>query len=129
MSSSNLFKPNPIVTGFHQLLTKDGWIKLNTDGAVSSNNANVSIEGVLRDSNASWLCGYTMLQGKETIFKIEARSILKGLHIAWNNGFKRIELECDNALLVESLLAGNATSSQMVELRLIQGMMHQEWKV
>ncbi|KAK5837863.1 hypothetical protein PVK06_006590 [Gossypium arboreum] len=38
-------------------------------------------------------------------------------------------LNYDNVLLVESLLASNATSTKMVELCLIHGMMHQEWEI
>ncbi|KAH1122155.1 hypothetical protein J1N35_005315 [Gossypium stocksii] len=94
-----------MATNYHWSPPNDGWIKLNMDGAVPSNNANASIGSVLSDSNARWLCGCTMLLGKELIFKIEARSVLEGLRIAWDKGFRRIKLECDNVLLVESLLA------------------------
>ncbi|KAA3466117.1 Non-LTR retroelement reverse transcriptase [Gossypium australe] len=60
---------HPMVTNYHWSPPKDGWIKLNMDGAVPSNNANASIGGVLRDSNVMWLCGYTMLLGKELMWQ------------------------------------------------------------
>ncbi|KAK5845814.1 hypothetical protein PVK06_002043 [Gossypium arboreum] len=96
-SSSSLFKSNPMVTNYHWSPPKDGWIKLNMDRAVPSNNANID-----------W------------------RSVLEELRIAWDKGFRQIELECDNVVLVESLLAGSAASSKIVELQLIYEMMHQE---
>ncbi|MBA0791408.1 hypothetical protein Gohar_015987 [Gossypium harknessii] len=53
--------------------------------------------------------------GKDTIFRTIARAILEALIIAWENGFRQLDLECDNALLVETLLAGGAANSRMVE--------------
>ncbi|MBA0727900.1 hypothetical protein Golax_000848, partial [Gossypium laxum] len=46
---------------------------------------------------------------KDVIFKIEARAILEGLCLAWEKGFRHLELECDNAFLVNMSLAGGAT--------------------
>lgn len=40
-----------------------------------------------------------------------------------------MELECDNVLLVETLLASEAANSRMVELRLIYGLLCRRWKV
>ncbi|MBA0577279.1 hypothetical protein Golob_024417, partial [Gossypium lobatum] len=37
--------------------------------------------------------------GKEFVFKVEAKVMVEGLFIAWEKGFKRIEVECNNALL------------------------------
>ncbi|MBA0674282.1 hypothetical protein Goari_015888 [Gossypium aridum] len=37
--------------------------------------------------------------------------MLEGLHLAWNKGFRKLELACDNALLVEIILAGGTTDS------------------
>ncbi|MFQ6619375.1 hypothetical protein Gotur_001182 [Gossypium turneri] len=48
-----------------------GWSKLNTYGAVSLNRSYVAIGGVIRDADVNWLWGFSMLLGKDTIFKIE----------------------------------------------------------
>ncbi|KAH1045567.1 hypothetical protein J1N35_036351 [Gossypium stocksii] len=45
--------------------------------------------------------------------------MLEGLHLAWNKGFQKLELECDNALLIEIILASAAADSMLTELRLI----------
>ncbi|MBA0847280.1 hypothetical protein Goshw_015552, partial [Gossypium schwendimanii] len=71
----------------HWLPPREGYVKLNTDGVVFSSRACASIGGV------------------------EARAMLEGLHLAWNKGFRKLELECDNALLVEIILAGGTTDS------------------
>ncbi|MBA0583134.1 hypothetical protein Gorai_014005 [Gossypium raimondii] len=67
--------------------------------------------------------------GKESIFRIEARAMLEGLRIAWDMGFRQIELKCDNALLVELLLAGWHAYSRLVELRLVRQLLSRNWKV
>lgn len=87
-----------------------------------------SIRGVFRDSKGQWLCGYSWGLHKETIFRIEARVILEGLHIAWKKGFRQLEIECDNPLLVESFLAGNAAFNNIAKLRLIYYYFARDWK-
>ncbi|MFQ6634739.1 hypothetical protein Gotur_011940, partial [Gossypium turneri] len=34
------------------------------------------------------------------IFQIEAKVVFEGLRLAWNKGFRQVELESDNALLI-----------------------------
>ncbi|PPR92269.1 hypothetical protein GOBAR_AA28402 [Gossypium barbadense] len=46
---------------------------------MSPNNSNASIGGVLRDSEARWLCGFSMMIAKDTIFRVEACAVLKGI--------------------------------------------------
>ncbi|KAH1115691.1 hypothetical protein J1N35_009069 [Gossypium stocksii] len=65
---------------------------------------------------------------KRTVFHIEARVILEGLRIAWEKGYRQLEIECDNALLVESVLTRNAANSNLVELRLINVYLKRNWK-
>ncbi|KAH1090172.1 hypothetical protein J1N35_017429 [Gossypium stocksii] len=83
---------------------------------MSTNDSNASIGGVFRYHDVNSLCGYSMTISRDTIFKIETRSVLEGLCVAWEKNFRKIELECDNTLLVESLLAGGAANSKLTEL-------------
>ncbi|KAK5825353.1 hypothetical protein PVK06_020177 [Gossypium arboreum] len=55
--------------------------------------------------------------------------MLEGLHLAWDKGFLKLELECDNGLLVETILAEGATDSRMTELRLLHSMFICPWEV
>ncbi|KAG8482578.1 hypothetical protein CXB51_024192 [Gossypium anomalum] len=84
---------------------------------------------VFKDSDVNWLYGYSIMVGKDSIFRVEARAVLEGLHIAWERTFRQIDMECDNALLVETILASGAASSRMMELRLIHMLLTQNWKV
>ncbi|MBA0815577.1 hypothetical protein Gohar_000340 [Gossypium harknessii] len=111
-------QPNPLVSDTWWSPLEKGWIKHNTDEAMPYISNWASMGGVIRDADARWLCWFSMAVSKETIFRIEARAILEGLPIAWEKGFRQVELECDNAFLVETLLAGGPASSRLVELRL-----------
>ncbi|MBA0576216.1 hypothetical protein Golob_027649 [Gossypium lobatum] len=66
--------------------------------------------------------------GKEMVFHVEARVILEGLLIAWEKGYRQLEIECNDALLVESVLIGRAASSNLVELRFISCYLNRNWK-
>ncbi|KAK5838557.1 hypothetical protein PVK06_007288 [Gossypium arboreum] len=71
-----------------------GWVKLNTDGAMPPNSSNAL----------------------DTIFRVEAHAMLEGLRIARDRGNRQLEIECDNALLVECLLMGCTINSSLAEL-------------
>ncbi|KAK5825589.1 hypothetical protein PVK06_020445 [Gossypium arboreum] len=81
--------------------------------------------------HAFWDCafaktGYAMSFGNESIFKVETRAMLEGLFLAWDKGFRKVEVESDNALLVELLLSGGGASSSLIELQLLHRVLHQE---
>lgn len=85
--------------------------------------------GVFRDAGARKLYGFSIVFCNEAIFRIEACVILKGLHIEWEKRFRKIELKCDNAFLVETLLAGGVVYSSLVELRLINYFFIRNWNI
>lgn len=70
-----------------------------------------------------------MIIGEVTIFQVEERTMLEGLHLTWDKEFRKLELECDNGLLVETILAGGAADSRRTELRWLHSMLIRSWKV
>ncbi|KAK5812712.1 hypothetical protein PVK06_028150 [Gossypium arboreum] len=75
---------------------KDGF-----NGATDMDSGISTIGGVLRDANSNRIMGYAKRLG-ESVFHTEARVLLEGLRLAWENGFRRVEVESDNALLIEA---------------------------
>ncbi|KAK5840961.1 hypothetical protein PVK06_009869 [Gossypium arboreum] len=67
--------------------------------------------------------------GGGPIFQVEARAVIEGLQLAWNKEFWKLELECDNTLLVEIILTGGAADSRLMELQLIHHVHIQSWEV
>ncbi|KAH1056517.1 hypothetical protein J1N35_034582 [Gossypium stocksii] len=61
--------------------------------------------------------------------QVEAKAMLEGLSLAWDKGFQKLELDCDNGLLIETILARGATNSRMTELRLLHSMLICPWEV
>ncbi|KAK5844301.1 hypothetical protein PVK06_000437 [Gossypium arboreum] len=86
------------------------------DGAMSYIRNCASVGGVFRDADVRWLCGFSITIDRETIFRVEVCAMLEGLRIAWGKRFRQLELECDNALLVETLLAGGVGNSLKMRL-------------
>lgn len=87
------------------------------------------VGGIIRDASGRWLCGFTLSFGMTPIFQVEARAMYKGLRLAWDRWHRRVELECDNCLLVETILAGGTIVSEMVELRLLHDLIVRPWVV
>ncbi|MBA0613565.1 hypothetical protein Godav_013970, partial [Gossypium davidsonii] len=79
------------------------WIKINVDGSVSISNTKVEIERAVRDLSGVWLVGFKMVTRVSDAFQIEARAIIKGLKLVWPKGFKQAEVNCDNAMLIDTI--------------------------
>ncbi|MBA0701147.1 hypothetical protein Goari_027443 [Gossypium aridum] len=70
-----------------------------------------------------------MVIGMADIFQIEVRAILEGLKLAWMRGFRQVEVESDNALLIDSIRNGFAANSNTVEVQLIHEWCNRDWQV
>ncbi|MBA0613945.1 hypothetical protein Godav_014299, partial [Gossypium davidsonii] len=55
--------------------------------------------------------------------------MLEGLCLASDKGFRKLELECDNGLLVETIIAGGAVDRRITTLRLLHSMLIRPWEV
>lgn len=62
----------------------------------------------------------------DSIFKVEARDMLEGLFLALDKGFRRIEVESDNALLIALLQSGGGSKSNLVKVRLLHQMLNRD---
>ncbi|KAG8502269.1 hypothetical protein CXB51_002182 [Gossypium anomalum] len=89
---------------------QNGWIKLNSEATMDFDTKGAASGGVLRDSNACWIVGYAKCLGFGGIFQAAARALLEGLISARNRGFRKIEVECDHALLIRMMCSSHASS-------------------
>ncbi|KAK2422059.1 Polynucleotidyl transferase, ribonuclease H superfamily protein [Trifolium repens] len=78
------------------------WIKLNTDGASRRNNS-AGCGGLLRNSNGQWLGGFSRHLGTCNAYIAELWGVLDGLKLAYERGFKKIELHIDSNAMVQTL--------------------------
>ncbi|MFQ6659700.1 hypothetical protein Gotur_028494 [Gossypium turneri] len=70
-----------------------------------------------------------MVTGMDEIFRIEARAIVEGMKLAWLKGYKQVEINCDNVMLINTICNEFASISNVAEVRLIHEWCNKDWKV
>lgn len=73
--------------------------------------------------------GWIFYVSKDTIFKIEIRIVFEHRVLGWDKGYRQLEVDCDNALLMKTILAEKGKDSNMVELHLIYNLLNYNWKI
>ncbi|KAF7845080.1 ribonuclease H [Senna tora] len=75
---------------------EDGWVKVNTDGAVCRESSLGGCGGIIRDTNGDWIKGFSLKLGLANPLSAEFWSIAEGLKLAWQLGFNKVILENDS---------------------------------
>ncbi|MBA0664905.1 hypothetical protein Goklo_004846, partial [Gossypium klotzschianum] len=76
-----------------------------------------------------WLTGFNMVIGMDEILGIEAQAIVKGMKLAWLKGYKQVEINCDNVMLIDTICNGFASIRNIAEVWLIHEWCNKNWKV
>lgn len=71
----------------------DGYIKVNVDDSSFGNPSNVGFAGLLRNSNETWIYGFS---GTTSNMFVELSSIWQCLQLAWDLGYMFIILKSDS---------------------------------
>ncbi|KAH1091656.1 hypothetical protein J1N35_018913 [Gossypium stocksii] len=87
-------------------LSNTGWAKINMDRSISRVNSRAALGGAIIGLYGGWLVGFGTVTGLTDIFQVEAKVMIEGLKLAWARGFQQVEVESDNALLVDILQNG-----------------------
>ncbi|MBA0652546.1 hypothetical protein Goklo_019801, partial [Gossypium klotzschianum] len=96
-----------------------GWINLSVDGSFAYHLSQASIGGVIRDSTGEWLLGFSMKVAGSDVFQVEARAIYEGIKLAWNRGFRCVEVNSDNASsFAEATIEGNRVADGLAKVTL-----------
>lgn len=80
---------------------EQGWIKVNTDGAVGKNEEWSAAGKVLRYSNGNWITGFQRYVGRRSSLNSELWTTLLGLQVAKCRGFDKVILESDCKVAVD----------------------------
>ncbi|KAL4340467.1 hypothetical protein GQ457_08G018660 [Hibiscus cannabinus] len=102
----------------------DGWVKINTDGAVTGRLNLATIGGVMRNNVGAWIFGFSRGVGCCSVLMAELWAVHDALLYAWNFGYNCIILESDSKEVIEILngssvaLDGSSLVSTIVELLL-----------
>ncbi|CAI0374979.1 unnamed protein product [Linum tenue] len=82
----------------------EGWVKLNVDGSRRSEPPSSAIGGVLRNSDGSWIVGFSNKVGHASVLESEIRALRDGLSLAWTLGYHKVEVASDSQVTVQLLL-------------------------
>ncbi|KAH1039050.1 hypothetical protein J1N35_040793, partial [Gossypium stocksii] len=116
-------------TAWARSFGNNGGMEQNIDGLMSTSRKKAAVGGVFRGPIGGWLVGFEMVIGMADIFQIEARAIFEGLKLAWMRGFRQVDVERDNALLIDTIRNNFVANSIIVEVRLIHEWCNKDWQV
>ena len=109
---------------------ESNWVKLNTDGAARGNPGLATAGGVVRDEYGTWRGGFAINIGICSAPLAELWGVYYGLCIAWDRGFRRVEVEVDSECVVGFLQTGIQDSHPLSFLvRLCYGFISRDWLV
>lgn len=89
---------------------KEGWVRLNINGAAKNNFTIAACAWVLRDSHGMWLGGFNKFLGASNAYIYELWGALERLTLAHRHGHRQIEIQFDSQVLVRCL-AGDLPGS------------------
>ncbi|CAN1795223.1 Putative ribonuclease H protein At1g65750 [Linum perenne] len=81
----------------------DPWLTLNVDGSVLRQSNSAAAGGALRTVEGTVLFAFAANLGSCTITRAELRSVVKGLNLAWNSGYRRVAVQVDSLCAVQLL--------------------------
>ncbi|KAH9720547.1 proline transporter 2 [Citrus sinensis] len=90
-------------------------LKLNTDGALKSSGL-ASAGGLVRNYCGEWVCGFSMNLGSCSIMEAQLWGLYQGLKIAWERGFRLLQVEVDNLGVTQLLNSSEANRSGISSL-------------
>ena len=76
------------------------FLKLNTDGSALGNPGLTGAGGVLRDHWGRWISGFSLHVGLVKNNMAELAAVRQGLEMAWNMGFKFLQLKLDSKVVL-----------------------------
>ena len=107
------------------------FIKLNIDGSSLDNPGIAGAGNLLRDSSRVWISFFALNMGIMTNNMAELGTVRQGLMLAWDLGFKFIQLEIDSMIVLSQLTKENSNFPPDVFplLCYCRSLMVQAWKV
>ncbi|CAN1788388.1 Putative ribonuclease H protein At1g65750 [Linum perenne] len=106
------------------------WVTINTDGSCIAPIRKVPAGGIIRRSDGRGLVAFTMNLGACTINRAEIRGAITGLELAWDNGFRQVELQLDSKVTVSLLLSSEEPEHQRAaEVLHFRNLCKRNWEV
>ncbi|CAN1297777.1 Putative ribonuclease H protein At1g65750, partial [Linum perenne] len=81
----------------------DEWITVNTDGSVTQPLSHAAGGGVIRNSHGAKLASFAANFGSCSIMRAELRAATLGLSLAWDMGFRKVNLQLDSLAAIAAI--------------------------
>jgi ribonuclease HI len=109
---------------------REGWIKLNCDGAHKSSINLSGCGGLLRNSNGTFLKGYARKIGSCDALHAEMWGMYIGMDLARRQGITHLQVESDSKVLVD-MVTGNCNTNGNIStlIRRIRDLKNMNWQV
>lgn len=75
---------------------REGWVRLNTDGAAKGNPGKAGAGGLIRGYRGELHVAFAVKCGDCSCTKAELKGVLHGLAFAWNGGHRKVQLTVDS---------------------------------
>lgn len=86
---------------------------------MSIDGRGASVTGVLRDSSTNWLWGTKCVLVTNLFLRLKCKQYWRDCLLHWDKGFRNVEVEYDNILLIELILSGGGVNISLVEACLL----------
>ncbi|KAL9409051.1 hypothetical protein AB3S75_047440 [Citrus x aurantiifolia] len=104
-------------------------VSLNTDGA-RKGLGQTGAGGLLRDFAGNWIMGFIVNLGTCSVLSAALWGLLHGLRMAWENGFRRVQVGVDNKSVVHLLTMASVPENENATLiKAIRKLLEQDWIV
>ncbi|CAN1849019.1 Putative ribonuclease H protein At1g65750, partial [Linum perenne] len=106
------------------------WVMVNTNGAVLLDSGKVVAGGLIRDAHSHCSAAFTINIGRCSITCAELRAVIMGLHIVWDNGWRKVELQVDSTTVIYLVeAAGEPLHQHAMEVMDIRDLLLRDWEV
>lgn len=98
------------------IVPSEPFIKLNIDGSSLGNPRLAGASGILRDFSGNWVFGFSLRLGLASNNIAKLWAVRQGLMLAWDLGFKFIQLETNSTTVISWLTINGNLSPDIVPL-------------
>ncbi|CAN1229009.1 Putative ribonuclease H protein At1g65750, partial [Linum grandiflorum] len=122
--------PTTTVVNFSWLSPSPEWVAPNFDGSVILEAGKAAAGGLFRDSDGRCLAAYSMNLGICSITIAELRAVVTELQIAWERGYRRVQVQLDSRAAIQLLLGDSELTHQhSSEVASFREMLDRDWLI
>ncbi|KAK8476512.1 hypothetical protein V6N11_074061 [Hibiscus sabdariffa] len=105
------------------------WVKVNVDASVYTVGNRVAVGGLIQDDSGGWLRGFYRFVGRCSVLLADLWAIYDGLNLAWDVGFRRVDVDSDNMEAVCIINRMSPTFGRSALVQSIWSLIQRDWLV